>query len=74
MNADARALKEACRSFEARHGVEASLNVMAGMMQDRLGDHSLAVQFQGCDAGAPPPQPVDVDEVGPPMHEEGAAG
>lgn len=74
MNADARALKAACRSFEARYGIEASLNVMAGIMQDRLGDHGVAVQFHGCDAGAPPPQPVDIDEVGPPMPDERVAG
>jgi hypothetical protein len=43
MGADARALKEACRSFAAMYGIEAFLDVMAGIMQDRLGNHGLAI-------------------------------
>ncbi|MEZ2223516.1 permease [Rhizobium sp. RCC_161_2] len=74
MDADARALKEACRDFEARFGIEAFLDVMAGIMQDRLGDHGLAIQFDGSDEGAQPLQPLDIDEVGSPMPNEGAAG
>jgi len=74
MDADARALKEACRSFEARYGIEAFLDVMASIMQDRLGDHGLAIEFDGSDEDPPPLQPVAVDEVGLPMPDEGAAG
>lgn len=49
MEADARALKEACRDFEARYGIMAFLDVMTGIMQDPLGDHGLAIQFDDSD-------------------------
>ena len=73
MDTDVRALKEACRSFEARYGIEAFLDVMASIMQDRLGDHGLAIQFDGRDEGAPPLQPLDVNQAGSPMPDEGEA-
>jgi len=38
LDADAKALKDSCRNFEAKYGVEAFLNAMAAIMQDRLGD------------------------------------
>lgn len=45
MDADAKALKEACRRFEAKYGIEAFLDVIAAIMQDRLGDHGLKIEF-----------------------------
>ncbi|WP_234890768.1 hypothetical protein [Agrobacterium vitis] len=42
---DAKALREACRSFEAKYGIEAFLDAMAEIMQDRLGDHGLNIEF-----------------------------
>lgn len=62
MEADARALKEACRDFGPRYGVETFLDVMAGIMQGRLRDHGLAVHFNGTDGGAPSLRLPDVNE------------
>jgi hypothetical protein len=45
MDIDARKLKEACQSFEAKYGIDAFLDVMAGIMQDRLGAHGLNIEF-----------------------------
>ncbi|NTZ63267.1 hypothetical protein [Agrobacterium tumefaciens] len=45
MDADAKALKEASRRFEAKYGIEAFLDAMAAIMQDRLGDQGLTIEF-----------------------------
>ncbi|WP_198935197.1 hypothetical protein [Pararhizobium arenae] len=45
MNADAKALEEACRSFEAKYGIDAFLNTMAAIMQDRLSEHGINIEF-----------------------------
>jgi hypothetical protein len=45
LDADAKALKDACHNFEAKYGVEAFLDAMAAIMQDRLGDHGLNIEF-----------------------------
>jgi hypothetical protein len=42
---DAKALKAVCRDFEARHGIEAFLDTIAGIMQDRLGDYGLNIEL-----------------------------
>ncbi|WP_244432317.1 hypothetical protein [Rhizobium leguminosarum] len=42
---DAKALREACRSFEAKYGIEAFLDAMAEIMQDRVGGHGLTIDF-----------------------------
>jgi hypothetical protein len=51
-------LKETCRAFEARHGIDAFLETMAEVMQERLAPHGLDLQF---DDGLPeqdaPPVP-----------------
>jgi hypothetical protein len=44
-NSTARILKEACQSFEAKFGIEAFLDVMAEIIQDRLGAHGLNIEF-----------------------------
>jgi hypothetical protein len=78
MDADARALKEACRGFEAKYGIEAFLDTMAAIMQDRLGAHGLAVQFDdsdGCDCTVPAPlayRPLDANGLQPMITDESA--
>ncbi|MCW1411930.1 permease [Rhizobium sp. 1AS11] len=51
MDADAAALKEACRDFEAKYGIEAFLDTMAAIMRDRLGAHGLNVTFDDDEGG-----------------------
>ena len=58
---DAKALREACRSFEAKYGIEAFLDAMAEIMQDRLGDHGLNIEFFD-------------DETGDQIGEQGESG
>jgi hypothetical protein len=78
MDADARALKEACRGFEAKYGVEAFLDTMAAIMQDRLGAHGLAVQFDdsdGSDCTVPAPlayRPLNVNGIRQMLPDESA--
>jgi len=45
MNVSKNALKEMCRAFEAEHGIEAFLDTMAEVMQERLGAHGLTIRF-----------------------------
>ncbi|WP_257625486.1 MULTISPECIES: hypothetical protein [unclassified Rhizobium] len=45
MDAGAKALKDARCRFEAKYGIEAFLDTMAAIMQDRLGDHGLNIEF-----------------------------
>jgi hypothetical protein len=45
LDADARALREACCSFEAKHGIEALLDSMAAIVQDCIREHGLNVEF-----------------------------
>ena len=45
MDDDQKTLKEACRMFEVRYGIEAFLDTMAAIMQDRLGGHGLNIQY-----------------------------
>jgi hypothetical protein len=58
MDADARALKEACRRFEVKYGIEAFLDAMAAIMQDRLGDHGLKIEFFDDEIGDHNEEPV----------------
>jgi hypothetical protein len=56
---DAKALKEACRSFEAKYGIEAFLDAMSTIMQERLGDHGLNIQFFDDETGDQNGEPVE---------------
>lgn len=58
MDADTRALKEACRRFETKHGIEAFLDAMAAIMQDRLGDQGLNLEFFDDEIGDHNKEPV----------------
>lgn len=51
VDADAQALGEACRSFEGKYGIEAFLDTMASIMQARLGDQGLSIEFIDDDDG-----------------------
>ncbi len=42
-------LENACRTFEAEHGVDAFLDAMAKIMQARLAAHGLNVEFDEAD-------------------------
>lgn len=55
---DAEALKEACRSFEAKYGIEAFLDAMSTIMQERLGDHGLNIEFFDDETGDQIEEPV----------------
>ena len=45
MDADARTLKDACHRFETKYGIDAFLDTMASLMQDRLDAHGFKIDF-----------------------------
>lgn len=55
---DAKALEEACRSFEAKYGIEAFLDAMSTIMQERLGNHGLNIEFFDDETGGRNGEPV----------------
>jgi len=42
-------LKQVCREFEREHGIDAFLETMAELMEERMPSHGINVHFDGMD-------------------------